>query len=580
MPLEQRSAQWDIYAVWWGRVYALLVFLLCVASIYTLSVSLWRGPWRDMWEVMPFLEKALTGEAGWQDYWEQYGLSHRPLISKGLWVADLKWFAGSNHLLLAVSLFAQAIIFGVVYAFLRRDDSFISWQRSTVLWCCAFCLLSITQVFNFLHTFDVQWFLVTSSCMLSLACLLLPKNKTNIYLVSGWLLVFFASLNNFSGLVMWPVEVLLLVSLRYPSRSIAIFFLAVVAYLPLYFYQLVPDDNAVPVYMQLSVWQWMYFGTLVLFKFPVWYLSNPLSYQLSVDGPLYASTWLSWLAPSVVGCLLLVVARHWYLGLLGKRKYSSIAWLGLSLILFGYGVGIVTAIGRVFFWENVYALRYQNIVLLFWIGVVLWFAADIRWRNAKVVVGSLLLLLIFTVQIGWYHNLILKMGNRSRDAHLALVVGLENQFSAIKATVSRSHLTKDSTYTLQHEVAFLRERHAGAFADPAWSHFPALETLRLSSACSVPVVDRDVHGGDESYARLLLRFREPVSYDAIIWYDNSATSPGLLIPAAADTWWQRITQSMYGFTEYAGFAKKMPQQEPEAVFARTGERWCKVSFSS
>jgi hypothetical protein len=94
------------------------------------------------------------------------------------------------------------------------------------------------------------------------------------------------------------------------------------------------------------------------------------------------------------------------------------------------------------------------------------------------------------------------------------------------------------------------------------------------------VVDRDVHGGDESYARLLLRFREPVSYDAIIWYDNSATSPGLLIPAAADTWWQRITQSMYGFTEYAGFAKKMPQQKPEAVFARTGERWCKVSFSS
>jgi hypothetical protein len=223
-------------------VYALLVFLLCVASIYTLSVSLWRGPWRDMWEVMPFLEKALTGEAGWQDYWEQYGLSHRPLISKGLWVADLKWFAGSNHLLLAVSLFAQTIIFGVVYAFLRRDDSFVSWQRNTVLWCCVFCILSITQVFNFLHTFDVQWFLVTSSCMLSLACLLLPKNKTNVYLVSGWLLVFFASLNNFSGLVMWPVEVLLLVSLRYPSKSIAIFSLAIVAYLPLYFYQLAPAE--------------------------------------------------------------------------------------------------------------------------------------------------------------------------------------------------------------------------------------------------------------------------------------------------------------------------------------------------
>jgi len=567
--------------MWWWRVYAALVFLLIAASIYTLSVSVWRGPWRDMWEVAPFLEKAMTGAAGWSDYWEQYGFSHRPLMSRWFWVADLRWFSGSNHLLLAISLLMQALIFFVVRAVLLRDSTFTLQQRRIVLLGVVFCLLNITQAFNFLHTFDVQWFLVTGLCVFSLASILYAAESRNIiYLAVGWLAIFLASLNNFSGLVMWPVAMLLLIGLRFSFRHVLIFFMAFCAYLPVYFYQLIPTDRHAPtsIYTQVSFWQWIQFSVLVLVKFPLSYLSNPLSYQLSTSGPLRASLWLSWLAPGAMCCLLLAAARCWWLGVFRIKKFSSVVWLGLALILFGYGVGVATAIGRIVFWDNVYALRYQNIVLLFWIGVVLWFAGSVRWRNMGLVLGSVLLLVVFATQVGWYHDLTLKTGNRTRNAHLALVVGLEDQLSAISATVSRSHLGKDSTYTLQREAAFLRARHTGAFADPAWSNFPALLSLQLSPVCATEIAGSDVRGSDDSYARLSIAFREPVSYDVIVWYDNSDVFSGLLIAAAADTWWQRLHQSLHGFTDYVGFAKQLPKQKPVAVFARTGERWCRLVF--
>lgn len=575
-----RDMRWNTAVQCWWFAYALIVALCCMAAMYTLAVSQWRGPWRDMWEVMPFLEKAMHGTASWSDYWEQYGFSHRPLISRWLWVADLKWFAGSNLLLLVVSFAMQLLIFFSVRSVLQRDISFSAQQRSIVLVGVVFCLLNITQVFNFMYTFDVQWFLVTGSIVLSLSFILQSSSVSSQSLFAAWVLVFFASLNNFSGLVVWPIEILLLICLRVSWQKIGIFTLAFIAYLFVYFYRLMPEEGGGPVSVlaQASWKQLMLFCGLTLIKFPLWYLSNPLSFQLSTEGPLHAPVWVSWLAPSLVLVLLMASIRMWCRSLLYGTKFSAVAWLGLSLMLFGYGVSAVTAVGRIFFWDNVYALRYQNIVLLFWIGVVLWLSASVRWRNARLVVGSLLLLLIYLPNIGWYHEAMLKTGNRTRDAHLALVVGLEKHLSAIQATVSRSHLGKDSKYTLEKEAGYLRILHVGPYAESAWNNIPLLTELSTSSACQTPVAERDVRGSDDSYARLSLRFREPVSYNSVVWYDNSTTPFGLLIPVAADTWWARLKQSRSGFAEYAGFSKQLPKQQPRDVFARAGQQWCRLVF--
>jgi hypothetical protein len=369
--------------------------------------------------------------------------SHRPLISRWLWVADVRWFSASNALLLTVSFLMQLMIWFCVRAVLQRDNTFTPYQRGIVLTGVFFCLLNITQVFNFLHTFDVQWFLVAGFVVLSLERILANEEKNPGWLVVSWCCVLIASLNNFSALVMWPVEILLLVALRFPVKQTVIFSGVTVLYFFLYFYQLAPGGNSLLAeIMQLSGWQWVQAAISLLVVFPLWYLSNPLSFQLATEGPLSAPWPVSWMAPLLATVLLMPVLWCWLQGVLQRKKYSALAWLGLSLMLYGYGVGVVTAMGRALFWENVYALRYQNIVLLFWTGVVLWLAASVRWRSGGLFIGALLLMLVFGLRAGWYHDLLLQTGNRARDAHLALATGLENQLSAIQATVSRSHLGK------------------------------------------------------------------------------------------------------------------------------------------
>jgi hypothetical protein len=521
----------------------------------------------------------MAGQVNFADYWEAYGFSHRPLISRWLWVADLRWFAGSNGLLLSVSLLMQLLIFCVVRFLLLRDEAFKPHQRCMLLVGVTFCLLNITQVFNFLHTFDVQWFLVTGLVTLSLLCILeASKQNKTVLIAIAWLLIFLASLNNFSALVMWPVAVLLMASIGVSWRAVGVFFIATAIYFVAYFYQLSGTDtnNSSGVFSHLSVSQWLDVSAVMLIKFPLVYLSNPLSFQLSEAGPL---KWvgLSGLPPSIVGALLLCAAVQWLRTLKHKQVLPAVAWLGLSLMLFGYGVAVATALGRAIFWDNVYALRYQNIVLLFWIGVILWLAAGVKRRNAGLLLGSLLLLLIFTVNIGWYHDLILKTGNRTRDAHLALVVGLENQLSAIQATVSRSHLG-DSHYNLQKEAAFLRNHHTGPYADTAWTDIPLLNTLQTVLACQLQPSDSDVHGSDDSYARLSISFPLPARYDVVAWFDGSDSVTGLLIATREDVWWKRLQQTLLGFREYAGFSKKMPRQIPNAIFARQGDHWCRLSL--
>ena len=383
----------------WSVLYLLVIALLVTLALYTLAVSFWRGPWRDTWEALPFIEKAMAGQATLADYWDQYGYSHRPLLSRLFWVADFRWFAGSNHLLLSVSIAMQTLSYFCVRALLRRDESFTASQRCVVLGGVLFCLYNVTQVFNFLHTFDVQWFLVTGFVMLSLERLLagaaLQKNGT---LVIAWCCVLAASLNNFSALVIWPVEVLLLIALRYRPVQVAGFAGATVLYLLLYFYQLpTGGDSLLADIMRQSPWQILQALCGLFVVFPLWYLSNPLSFQLGGDGPLQLPVPFHWFAPLLVAGLVLAAAWCWVTGLAGRRRYPAVAWMGLALVLYGYGVGMVTALGRALFWENVFALRYQNIVLLFWTGIVLWLASSVRFRHAGLLAGAVLLMLVY----GW-----------------------------------------------------------------------------------------------------------------------------------------------------------------------------------
>jgi hypothetical protein len=566
----------------WGGIYVLAVAILIAASLFTLTVSFWRGPFRDMWEALGFVEKAFAGQATLADYWDQYGFSHRPMVSRWLWVADFRWFAGSNHLLLAVSLLMQLAIGVGVWQTLTRDNTLKTAQRMVLMSGVCLCLLNISQVFNLLHTFDVQWFLTVAAVVWSLERLIAGmEDHRSHYLVVAWLCVLFASWNNFSGLVIWPVQLVFLRALGYPSRQIGVYLAVTILYLIFYFSGL-PTGTGDVVHSVLKdggITLLLHFIWMVVVIFPVWYLSNPFSFQFSPEGPLGMGWPLTWLAPLIASVVVIYVLVLAFEIIFRKKPLGKAGWMGLMLAMYGYGVAVVTSLGRGMFWDNVYALRYQNIVLLFWIGIILVLASTFKRRYVGLLLGMLLLMAVIGVHQGWNHNNVLKMGNRTRDAHLALTVGLESQLSAIQATVSRSHLEKDSDYTLNHEAAFLRTIHAGPVADPAWQ-VPTFDTLKQSAICTSQVAAVDVRGEIDAYARLSLDFTMPVHYPLIAWFDADKAAPGLLIASQSDTFMARIQESINGFTRYAGFAKKLPELKPEHIYARDENNvWCQLHIN-
>jgi hypothetical protein len=559
----------------WIAAYWLFALLLVSASLYTLWVSIWWGPFRDMWEALPFIEKAMSGQASWVDYWEQYGFSHRPWVSRWFWVADCRWFACSNQLLIGVSLACQVGIGWAVWRILNMDPYTDRLTRLAVLPGVLLCLFSVTQVFNFLHTFDVQWFLTVLGVTWSVERVLAGRAEQSIWaLIIAWLCLFFGSLNNFSALVMWPVQGFFLYRLGYKPWQVAVFAVATLAYLFLYFHGLPTGTDALQQELAsqplIKVLQWA--GT-VLYVFPVWYLSNPFSFQFAAEGPLQMVWPLTWIAPALATFVMLFVVWRALMALSGRWHPGATGWAGILLGLYGYGVAVVTSLGRGFFWDNVYALRYQNIVLLFWIGIILLLVSACRSRQMGTLTGAALLLLMIGLHQGWSHNHLIKMGNRTRDAHLALAVGLERDLSAMQATVSRSHLYAGSTYTLANEAAFLRHIEAGPYADPAWQ-VPSYESLAHVDACPVSVSTVDVRGQDAAYARLSLDLSAATWYPLIVWFDTDLRHPGLLIPVVSDRFTARLRESFSGVVQYAGFARTVPVGKAEKLYARESDNWC------
>lgn len=565
----------DRHAPQWVSLYWLVVTLLLAASLFSGWVSVWSGPFRDMWEALPFVEKAFDGHAVLADYWEQYGFSHRPLVSRWLWVADCRWFACSNHLLIGVSLACQLAIAVAVWRMLCRDADLSRAIRLAVLPGVLLCLGNVTQLFNILHTFDVQWFLVAASVTWSVECLLAGRERSSSgCLILAWLLVLVGSLNNFSALVMWPVHCLFLLRLGYRPVQFVVYVVATLLYFLLYFHGL-PASGSLSLASQpgIGVWVWL---VSVLYVFPVWYLSNPMSFHLSAEGPWHAAWPVTWLAPGLLTLLLLWCGWWAMRALLRRHSLSPVAWAGVLLVIYGYGVAVVTALGRAYFWDNVYALRYQNIVLLFWIGVLLLLVGTARSRWTGALVGAVLLMVVVGVHQAWQHQNMIKMGNRTRDAHLALRVGLAGELSAIQATVSRSHLGAGNAYNLNHEADFLRRIGGGPYADPAWQ-VPPLAALQAQPNCTTAASAVDVHGQAAAYARLGMEFTNPVHYDLIAWFDSASAGPGLLLPVQADSFVARAREFVMGVTTYAGFAAALPVQAPQQLYARTDQDWCHLS---
>ncbi len=436
---------------------------ITVLTLYVLVISHWHGPFRDMWEIYPFLQKIIAGTWTLNDLWESYGYAHRLFLPRLLFIADHQYFDANNHLLIAVSVTCQLLICGLFALLLWREDS-ISLAMKYGLIAIVVCLqFSATLLFNFMHTFDVQWFLCCFFIVFSFYILsrfssdsYVPYEKSTAacLIVSGFLIAA-ACLNNFSAMAAWPIWFLFAFEKLKNLKFKIIVLSPILLFIAFYVYGIRSDAANHGIFINGFM-----LLPYILVIFPFVYLSNPLS-----DGDFIS---LGYGSAIVVIPAMFMLARFWWNYLLNRDANNrSQLHLFLACIgLFGYGVALITAMGRGYDFSHVHAMRYQNIVLLFWSAIILLAILQTRALGAK---AKYLLRAPFVITLfgflwcqplSWNQNVWL--GYQVNRAHLALMMGFSSNVPMIAPTVSRSMIYV-AGYNLEHERALYEASHKGVY---------------------------------------------------------------------------------------------------------------------
>lgn len=539
-------------------------------SLLLLVLTHWDGPWRDMWEVMPFMQSAYLGQLDMAGLWEHYGNSHRFYIAKLLWLGDWIFAGGSNHFLLAVSLGCQLVIGWFVY---KQCKSYLTnhCTRILTLSLIVFYLLNPSQLFNLFHTFDVQWFVVTTAA--TLTCFILASDQSSRY--RSILLVFLfgviASGNSFSGFVLLPVAGLLMLLWGASKRILLFYTLLVGMFAGIYFMGLPASDENVfgliAANSEASFADYALGAFAVFVWFPLTYFASPLAFLLKSQA-------LHWqVLPQVfIAILLLALIVKAYRA---RGQLTAAQRFAIGLILFCMAVATATALGRAMFWETVYAERFQNIVLLFWLGVLVLLLS--WWRTKGLIFACLCALLFHATSANYWLDQALVNASRTETAHAALRVGLANHINVIQATVSRFHLTQDTTYNLQQETAFLAEHNLAMFANSNWDA-PSEQIRSTAKDCAHNLrlaEDGLVQRRNALYWRVRDDLIQPTTW--FVYQGNELRA--LLLPQRSDYVRQWLGQLLHGFNYYDGFSKLIDTHAQKLSFyARVDKQWCKTGL--
>ena len=487
----------------------MLVAAACaLLTLLVLTVSHWHGPFRDMWEIYPFLQKIVEHSWGWQDLWEAYGYSHRLVIPRLLFAADYSWSAANNHLLISISIVCQALIIFLLSRTIIADQDRSAAERGLFIAVFILFQLSGTLLFNLLHTFDVQWFLVCFFVVFS--CKLLVDAAEPISLRGKYTkltLAFVFSLAacgcNFSAMAIWPIFIYF--SFRAVGRVVGVYLLLLAIFLGCYS-QGVHSELFGNMY-------WQDAGKLLVYLaayFPAFYLSNPLS------NPHYLAG--GYLAAGFALIAMLYLLHWWWRILVCQQRARSSDQILAALALFSLGVAMMTALGRGYDPSHVRAMRYQNIVMLFWSAMLpLLLMQQVYWHGimqflARSVASLVLVGMLIAQPIAWNEALLL--GKNVARSHLALMLGYSDNIPLISATVSRSMIYVPG-YTLEKERALHEQANQGIYSGATatyWLHGLPLD--KITKTC-----------GELHWSTVTGNDAEPLAF-------NVVADPAGLFPAA------------------------------------------------
>ena len=429
-----------------------------VSTLLFICEDHFAGPVRDFWYIVPLLERFDRGEGSFAPLAGLHG-GHRLLFPRLLYLAEYKLFDGGNVFLVSVGVALQlvlaAIVARAVWIERRRSGAALT---AFGLGLVAMLAFSATQLENFVRPWNVHWFLVNASVAISLAAALrvgdAVRSPSEAAAWGWWLLAsaaaWVASYSMATGLLSWPLLLLLGFLWRWwPRLLVAIGLegaLAMVVYLR--------GTRVLEAGSSLTSG-----GALV-----EWFLA-------CLGSPL---SWLSRDAGSALALGATLAAAARLLRLVARRsKASRGECLLVGLMLFSWGAAALIALGRTSLWpESWEAARYQTIVLLFWLSLLLLALLALRGERLHQRVLRPLLVLAAVIWLaaavlpGHFRQaeVIGSFVAKVRAANLALLFGVSHRPDYVYVlTFSDRKLGLDSAAA---HWDFLRERGLGVFSDP------------------------------------------------------------------------------------------------------------------
>lgn len=416
------------------------------------------GPVRDFWSFVPLLERFAHGECTLGPLVRPHG-GHRLLVPRLLYLVEYATFDGRNVFLVGVGVALQlvlaAIVARAVWVERRRSGAALTGFSLGLVAALAF---SASQLENFVRPWNVHWFVTNTAVALALAAGLrmgdAVRSQNEAAAWSRWLLAsagaWAASYSMATGLLTWPLLLLLGVVLRWWPRLLWTLGLqgafAIAVYLRGDSLLGLGFSPASPA----AIVQWL----LACLGSPLSWLSREAGSALGLGGTLAA-----------VALSLRVVAR--------RSAATRAECLLVGLLAFSWGATALIAVGRTARWpEGWKEPRYQTIVLLFWLSLVLLGLFALRGERPyqRALRASLML-----ATVGWLGALVLPAHLRQaesigrfvakvRAANLALLFGVSHRPDYLHVLNFQDRkLGLDSAETYW---GFLSERGLGVFSDP------------------------------------------------------------------------------------------------------------------
>ncbi len=364
----------------------------------------------DQWDVIKDLIRS-KGQITARLLWAQHN-EHRIPFGHLAYYADLRWFGGRNVSLLIENYLIHLAALGTFAFMLHRFGRLSRSATLTLLGFTAFCMFSPTQIDNFVRGFQVTFVLCILAAILAFSAAVLHKRfgdkpgsgTLSPYLVAALFFAVIAEFSLSSGLLVWPILLLLGYGSKFSRRTQLVILCAGFLSIGAYFIHFsFPPHESKPLESlshPLDLWRYilMYFGS-------TWrdYMVQRIGPVVSLV-PVTGSTWSTMV--DLLTTAALGLAGCFGIRFLVRRTDDGLSGFLFANTAFAISSAALTALGRLNAGlAQAASNRYQTVSLLFWASLVIWVFTKIggqrRW--AKLLAAQVFLLIMVGTALAHFH---------------------------------------------------------------------------------------------------------------------------------------------------------------------------------